>query len=101
MGELDIVFPVSPVSESEHESSDVGAEDDDDPVDDHQAGQEAQEQQPEPDKDVDLLVNCNDNYICIYYHHHDCVTSGQQVLFQHSYILTLPHNRPIWYSKVK
>lgn len=67
MGELDIVFPVSPVSESEHESSDVGAEDDDDPVDDHQAGQEAQEQQPEPDKDVDLLVNWNDNYICIYY----------------------------------
>jgi len=47
----------SSVSESEHESSDVGAEDDDDPVDDHQAGQEAQEQQPEPDKDVDLLVN--------------------------------------------
>ena len=58
MGELDIVFPVSPVSESEHESSDVGAEDDDDPVDDHQAGQEAQEQQPEPDKDVDLLIDC-------------------------------------------
>lgn len=59
-------FPVSPVSEPEHKSSDVGTEDDDDPVDDHQAGQETQEQQPEPDKDVDLLVNWN-NHICIYY----------------------------------
>ena len=48
---------MSPVSEPEHKSSDVGTEDDDDPVDDHQAGQETQEQQPEPDKDVDLLVN--------------------------------------------
>ena len=28
-------------------------------------------------------------------HHHDCVTSGQYVLFQHSNILTLHYNRPI------
>ena len=28
-------------------------------------------------------------------HHHDCVTSGQYVLFEHSNILTLLYNRPI------
>ena len=28
-------------------------------------------------------------------HHHDCVTSGQYVFFQHSNILTLLYNRPI------
>ena len=34
-------------------------------------------------------------------HHHDCLTLGQYVLFQHSNILTMYYNRPIWYSKVK
>ena len=28
-------------------------------------------------------------------HHHDCVTLGQYVFFQHSNILTLLYNRPI------
>ena len=36
----------------------------------------------------------------LYYHHHDCVTSGQHGLFQHSKFLTLHYDRPIWYSKV-
>jgi len=34
-------------------------------------------------------------------HHHDCVTSGQYVLFQHPIILSLDYDGPIWNSKVK
>ena len=34
-------------------------------------------------------------------HHHDCVTSGQYVLFQHPIILSLDYDEPIWNSKVK
>ena len=38
--------------------SDVGAEDDDEPVEDHSEGQQAQGQEPEPDEDVNLLIDC-------------------------------------------
>ena len=34
-------------------------------------------------------------------HHHDWVTSGQYVLFQHPIILSLDYDGPIWNSKVK
>ena len=37
---------------------DVGAEDDDEPVEDHCEGRQTQRQEPEPDKDVDLLIDC-------------------------------------------
>ena len=47
-----------PVSESQYEGPDVGTEDNDDAVDDDNAGEEAEEEQPEPDEDVDLLVHC-------------------------------------------
>ena len=35
------------------------------------------------------------------WHHHDCVTSGQYVLFQHPIILSLDYDEPIWNSQVK
>ena len=38
---------------------DPGREDDEYPVDDHEDGEEAQQQEPEPDEDVDLLIHCN------------------------------------------
>ena len=34
-------------------------------------------------------------------HHHDCVTSGQYVLFQHPITHSLNYDEPIWNSKVK
>ena len=34
-------------------------------------------------------------------HHHDCMTSGQYVLFQHPIILSLDYDGHIWNSKVK
>lgn len=45
-----------PVSEPEHECSDVRAEDYHDSVDNDQTREESQEQQPKPDEDVDFLV---------------------------------------------
>ena len=38
---------------------DPGREDNEYPVDDHEDGEEAQQQEPEPDEDVDLLIHCN------------------------------------------
>jgi hypothetical protein len=35
---------------------DPGGEDDEDPVDDHEYGEEPQQDEPEPDEDVDLLI---------------------------------------------
>ena len=49
-----------PVSDPEDEGPDVGTEDNDNPVDDDEAGEEAEEQQPEPDEDVDLLIHLTD-----------------------------------------
>ena len=45
-----------PVSNPENEGSDVGGEDNNDPIDDDETGEEAEEQQPEPDEYVDLLI---------------------------------------------
>jgi len=42
-----------------------GREDDEYPVDDHEDGEEAQQDKPEPDEDVDLLIYCNHNKITI------------------------------------
>ena len=50
-------YLVSPEPDPEDVSSDVGAEDDDEPVEDHEEGEEAEHQEPEPDEDVDLLVD--------------------------------------------
>ena len=50
---------VSPVSQTKHKCPNIGAEDDDNAVDDDQAGEEPQEEKPEPDEDVDLFVDCN------------------------------------------
>ena len=47
---------LSPVSNPENEGSDVGGEDNNDPIDDDETGEEAEEQQPEPDEYVDLLI---------------------------------------------
>ena len=49
----------SPVPKTKHKCPNVGAEDDDNAVDDDQAGEESQEEKPEPDEDVDLFVDCN------------------------------------------
>ena len=35
---------------------DPGGEDDEDPVNDHEDGEEPQQNEPEPDEDVDLLI---------------------------------------------
>ncbi len=40
---------------------DPGGEDDEDPVDDHEYGEEPQQDEPEPDEDVDLLIYWNKN----------------------------------------
>ena len=50
-------YLLSPEPDPEDVSSDVGAEDDDEPVEDHEEGEEAEHQEPEPDEDVDLLVD--------------------------------------------
>ena len=56
--EVDIYpYLLSPEPDPEDVSSDVGAEDDDEPVEDHEEGEEAEHQEPEPDEDVDLLVD--------------------------------------------
>ena len=49
----------SPVPKTKHKCPNVGTEDDDNAVDDDQAGEESQEEKPEPDEDVDLFVDCN------------------------------------------
>jgi hypothetical protein len=38
---------------------DPGGEYDEDPVDDHEYGEESQQDEPEPDEDVDLLIYWN------------------------------------------
>jgi hypothetical protein len=38
---------------------DPGGEDDEDPIDDHEYGEESQQDEPEPDEDVDLLIYWN------------------------------------------
>ena len=48
-----------PVPKTKHKCPNVRAEDDDNAVDDDQAGEEPQEEKPEPDEDVDLFVDCN------------------------------------------
>ena len=56
--EVDIYpYLLSPEPDPEDVSSDVGTEDDDEPVEDHEEGEEAEHQEPEPDEDVDLLVD--------------------------------------------
>ena len=50
---------MSPVANTKDECPNIGAEDDDNAVDDNQAGEESQEEKPEPDEDVDLFVDCN------------------------------------------
>ena len=39
----------------------VGAEDDGQSVENHQEWQEAEDQEPEPNEDVDFLIHCNQN----------------------------------------
>ena len=51
-------YPFSPISQTQHKCPDVRAEDDDNAIDDDQAGEEAQEEKPKPDEDVDLFVDC-------------------------------------------
>ena len=50
---------MSPVANTKDECPNIGTEDDDNAVDDNQAGEESQEEKPEPDEDVDLFVDCN------------------------------------------
>ena len=45
-----------PVSEPENKCSDVRTEHDDNPVHDDHTGEEAEEEEPEPDKNIDFLV---------------------------------------------
>ena len=46
------------------------------------------------------MIN-DDKHIFKWIHHHDCVTSGQQVLFQHSYILIIgPYDIPKWNKRI-
>ena len=47
-----------PVSKPENKGPDVRAEHDDNPVHDDHTREEAKEQEPEPDKNIDFLVNC-------------------------------------------
>jgi len=47
----------TPVSNTKHKCPNIGAEDDDNAVDDDQAGEEPQEEKPKPDEDVDLFVD--------------------------------------------
>ena len=56
---------LSPVSKTKDECANIGAEDDDDAVDDNQAGEESQKEKPEPDEDVDLFVDCNRVSSCL------------------------------------
>jgi hypothetical protein len=43
-----------------------GGEDDEDPVDDHEYGEEPQQDEPEPDEDVDLLIYWRKTHIFCY-----------------------------------
>ena len=47
----------SPVAHAEHEGPDVRAEDDGHAVDQDQEGENTQQEQPEPDENVDLLID--------------------------------------------
>lgn len=46
-----------PVSQPKDKSPDVGTEHNDNPVDDNQTWQKSQEQQPEPDENIDFLID--------------------------------------------
>jgi len=50
-------FFYSPVSEPENESPNIGTEYDDDPEQYDYTREEAKEEKPEPDKNIDFLVN--------------------------------------------
>ena len=56
---------MSPVANTKDECPNIRAEDDDNAVDDNQAGEESQEEKPEPDEDVDLFVDCNRVSLCL------------------------------------
>ena len=46
-----------PISKSENECPDIGAEHDDDPINDDHAGEEPKEEKPKPNKNVDFLID--------------------------------------------
>jgi len=54
---VDALLFHSPVSKPENKGPDVRAEHDDNPVHDDHTREEAKEQEPEPDKNIDFLVN--------------------------------------------
>ena len=54
-----MIVPDQPEPHPEHVSSDVRTEDDDEPIEDHSKGEQAQGQEPEPDKDINLFIYCN------------------------------------------
>ena len=54
---LGCLHPSLPVSQSEDKSPDVRTEHNYNPVDNNQAWQKSQEQQPEPDENIDFLID--------------------------------------------
>ena len=54
-----LIVPDQPEPHPEHVGPDVGTEDYDEPIQDHSKGEQAQGQEPEPDEDVDLFIDCN------------------------------------------